>query len=612
MRTLYLPATTAIDEAARYEVRTGESVVRRFGGSGDVFLREPIGFPGSVTVSRSSGLDRHLALRLAKAAALAAHARGGSWRRAPLSVDVTSDRTMIEVAADKGIRIAVGAAYLSSRPGLYRLRGDMHEACRDSQTPSPVAEPVAKSSGIGPVGSVLLFRRLDVRPGAARRIGNATLCLAGALRQAGIPFAIIDWAYGEDPQALRARLAALSPAPSLVAITLLSESERMAAGLVARIHEACPDAVVALGGPAVSLQPEQVAAGIDGADIVVRGEGETILCELARRIGRTPRRELDAVDVDGLSGLLVFSPCFLRVRGLDHVNVHDGERIPHDLDSLDPRDVTEGPSLYLSRGCRQACSFCTSVFHGTVRGYAPAEVERFFRAYRDRLDVMFGGAPPPPALMVSFVDDDFLGDPDFAIATARTLHRLGLRISGIQIGIRTLLRLDEDRLRAFFDHDEGRNDYGVVSVNVGLENTVDEELAYLGKGYRYADVCAALDRLMPLRVAFVDVYRIDFTHFTTAAAIRTHRGRLAELQARYPRLVVESNGKRLNTQHAAPIFLKRIKAGGMEGLEVNEELSIRWPDFPELSLLHFRRDRPRDAEAAAFADHGETGKEDDA
>ena len=47
--------------------------------------------------------------------------------------------------------------------------------------------------------------------------------------------------------------------------------------------EACPDATVVMGGPHATFSGEEILASEKAVDIIVRGEGEETLLELAKQ-----------------------------------------------------------------------------------------------------------------------------------------------------------------------------------------------------------------------------------------------------------------------------------------------------------------------------------------
>jgi len=107
--------------------------------------------------------------------------------------------------------------------------------------------------------------------------------LAAVLEDDGHEVTVIDCpALEVDHEKLRAELASFEP--MVVGITSMTPTIQSAL-LSARVtKEACPDAIVVLGGPHATFTDKQVLTQEAAVDIVVRGEGEPTLLELARHV----------------------------------------------------------------------------------------------------------------------------------------------------------------------------------------------------------------------------------------------------------------------------------------------------------------------------------------
>ncbi|MHB9112933.1 MAG: B12-binding domain-containing radical SAM protein [Thermoleophilia bacterium] len=168
------------------------------------------------------------------------------------------------------------------------------------------------------------------------------LYLAGALRQDGFSVGYANCTYQSlesiDNMVRESRVAAVTcttPAASEV----LSVSRR--------VKSINPDAVVVLGGPHATHCDEQLLRSCEAIDVIVRGEGEQAICEIAadpggykRMAGVSYRQEEDVV------------------RAPDRPRL-SGERIP-----LPAYDILPGKledyylTVITSRGCPNSCVFC--------------------------------------------------------------------------------------------------------------------------------------------------------------------------------------------------------------------------------------------------------------
>ena len=595
---------------AEFELRTGRRMRIEYGPDGDkdLFAREPASYPGRVVVELSDGLPRAAALRLAKAVGLALEQRHG------FTTEVIARAVDLEVAAraiaGPALQIEVDRAWLVTLDSRFDLYLAVDEALSKIEALPGSFESAQVPAGPGQA-HVLLFRNHYRRPAVPYGYSSGTQYLAGALKAAGVRVSIVDWTLHEGTgQSLKAAIESVpGPPPNIVGITLLARTERRVDEWIAAIRSHLPDAIVAVGGVAPTLVPEQIAACIDHGDLFVRGEGEHIFPEIARRIGDRPRRGLLEVSWAGLRGMIARTPGRLEVRHLDTVNKISGQEIPFDLQSLDAEDLKDGLSIYLSRGCRNRCSFCAAPFLGGIQTFDMAEVEAFFDRYVERAMGAFApGKPPASSRNVAFIDDDFFGAMDFVIGVADAMAARNLRISAIQTGVREILKATDEQLERFFNYDrpEGDGDgdakpdgYAIDWVYIGAENTVDSELKYLGKGYKFDDIVAALERLERFRIRGIELYRIDYNRFTSAEDYAENDRRLNWLQERFPNVTAGGAGNPLKTNHFSPMLRKRLRQGGLSGLDPDLSISVIHAGFPELSLIHHDSDQPLDEELSA-------------
>lgn len=149
--------------------------------------------------------------------------------------------------------------------------------------------------------------------------------------------------------------------PSIVGVTSLSDSFESAMAVCKAVKCQNTDTLTVLGGIHATVLSGAILDDQENLDMVVRGEGENSLCELAGRV---------------LKGL--------DPRGIDGVSFREGGKIVHNRDRDFEKDLDILPipahhllenrlywtrSISSSRGCVHNCTFCSiqSQYHHRVR-----------------------------------------------------------------------------------------------------------------------------------------------------------------------------------------------------------------------------------------------------
>ena len=180
--------------------------------------------------------------------------------------------------------------------------------------------------------------------------------LAAALEKGGYELTVFDCpALGINPEELRARLASFEP--DVVGITSITPTIKSTL-LAARIaKEACPNAVVVLGGPHATFMDSQILSDYSDVDIVVRGEGEETLIELLSRI-------IDSGDLQTVSGIsfrkngqIIRTPNRPFIQNLDELPRPAYQYFPLKKYQFFGKLILP---IMTSRGCPYQCSYCVS------------------------------------------------------------------------------------------------------------------------------------------------------------------------------------------------------------------------------------------------------------
>lgn len=184
-------------------------------------------------------------------------------------------------------------------------------------------------------------------------LATGSVYLAANLRAHGHQVEVLDLLVSE-PRKDKVEQALATARPDLVGITSVTMTFPMACRIASWVREARPEAVIALGGPHVSFLPERSLRECSEADLVVRGEAEQTILELADALDRG----LDLHLVPGLS----FRENGQIVSTAPRPLVKDLEELPQpawDLLPLARYRVLEGKvGVLSSRGCPYGCVFC--------------------------------------------------------------------------------------------------------------------------------------------------------------------------------------------------------------------------------------------------------------
>jgi len=252
---------------------------------------------------------------------------------------------------------------------------------------------------------------------------------------------------------------------SLVTGPMIRETVR-----IARAVKACnPDFPVILGGWHPSLLPDQTLEA-DYVDVVVRGQGEDALPEIAQRLASG--EPLDDVPGVGFKrdGKLIFT----RERPLRPiVDLPPKAYYLADFDAYE-RLCGRRWAMYISSlACPFNCSYCTNAgVYGRKWNALPAEQfveETMDLTTRYRLELLW------------VVDDNFLVDIDRALEIAEGLVRAGARFEwSVQATTNLTARLSETELRLM-------RRAGLHQICHGVESASPRVLKLMNKAFQNLD-----------------------------------------------------------------------------------------------------------------------------
>ena len=196
--------------------------------------------------------------------------------------------------------------------------------------------------------------------------------LAAVLEEAGHEVTVIDCpAEMIDLKQLKTKLVAIEP--NLIGITSMTPTIQSAFLSAQTAKEACPEAMVVIGGPHATFMDEQVLAEEKAVDVVVRGEGEETLLELAQNVSNpTALKKIEGITFRN-NGETVRTPTRPYIQNLDEL-----PRPAYKYFSLENYRLFGRKMLPImtSRGCPSQCSFCTTarMFGKAFRARSPKSI----------------------------------------------------------------------------------------------------------------------------------------------------------------------------------------------------------------------------------------------
>jgi anaerobic magnesium-protoporphyrin IX monomethyl ester cyclase len=152
--------------------------------------------------------------------------------------------------------------------------------------------------------------------------------------------------------------------PDIVGVTFTTENRFTAFDTIRNVRSTLPDALVIAGGPHVSSAAEDTLTHIPELDLVVRGEGEETLLQLARHLeGGSDPHDLPGISWRGDGGI-ISNPSAPFIPDLDALPFPARRLMPMDRYAYQA-DVPgigkmKALNIMASRGCPFDCSFCAS------------------------------------------------------------------------------------------------------------------------------------------------------------------------------------------------------------------------------------------------------------
>ena len=195
--------------------------------------------------------------------------------------------------------------------------------------------------------------------------------MAAVLEQNGFEIKVFDCPiYGIDHEKLKAELSVFQP--TIVGVGAMTQTFESALKTAFAAKEACPDAKVVMGGPHATFQDKEILSQEKVVDIIVRGEGEETLLELAKQPELQNINEIKGVTFRK-DKQIVQTPTRPFIQNLDALPRPAYKQIPIEKYRINGKRILP---IISSRGCPFQCSFCVAseMFGRTFRARSPNNV----------------------------------------------------------------------------------------------------------------------------------------------------------------------------------------------------------------------------------------------
>lgn len=338
------------------------------------------------------------------------------------------------------------------------------------------------------------------------RIGIAYI--AGYLREKGIPVTVLDGkSLGLSPDEIVQEI--VRQKPDIVAAGPFTEEIMRTYDVLRRTKEYDPEIVTVLGGPHATAIPERTLLESRDIDIIVCGEGEETMGELASTEGKDSYGKI--------SGIAYRHEGKIR-KTASRPLIADIDSLPYPAWDLFPLDVYRGrvtsasqeksrnPYLELpllsARGCPYQCNFCFKTFGNTLRNRDPLRVVDELEHNHNTYGITH----------TCFVEGTFAADPSIAHIICDEIIRRGLHRKITWLCETRIDRVDEELLRKV-------KSAGCEEVDFGVESGDEDILRHSKKGISIPEVknTVRLAKKVGLKVA---CYFIIGHPFETRESIR--------------------------------------------------------------------------------------------
>ncbi len=371
--------------------------------------------------------------------------------------------------------------------------------------------------------------------------------------------------------------------PDLAGFSVITPNYPVARQQIRWLKQRHPDVRILAGGIHATLFPEDLLG--DGAEVVVRGEGEPVILELVAGLA-------EGRDLRGLPGLM------FRTRAGEVVSMA-GRCQTAALDELPfvDRGLYNLPkythhSILASRGCPHHCAFCCN-YTGTVRSDGVA-----IRGHQNVIAEMEHLRDVHGAREIFFADDIFLlRKPDILEFCRACVAR--------RVGVQWIGQMRADRVDSTVA--EAMRAAGCQRVYFGVESGSDRILRAAQKGMTTAQirrgVRAALDAGLRVKTGWIyglpGALEEQYASIRFMLDLRPHEISIHQLIP-FPGTIYYTDPARFGIRIADPKAFESFCYGGLDG-------GIRFDYLSHDQLRQLFEDTAAALEAAGYVSSDEAG-----
>jgi len=288
--------------------------------------------------------------------------------------------------------------------------------------------------------------------------------VAAALVGKGHEVKIFD--YGLDPEAQVPDMVeeVLDWGPQMIGITTWTHLYDVCCALSEEFKGRRPEVPIVMGGPHVTIFPQETLEEVPSVDFTIFGEGEDTIVELARAF----ENQGDYESITGLAWRngkkVVKNPMRGINRDLDRYPFPDRDLLEIDKYPLRADNGERMTTMITSRGCPYGCTYCFKGLFG--RRYLMTSIDRVLeeiRLIQQKYDIH----------NIYFVDDLFVVKRDRLRQFCEELKRQNVKIKW-QCLVR-VDRLDEDDYRKMAEAGCYEVHYGIETADPLIMEMVDKQ-----------------------------------------------------------------------------------------------------------------------------------------
>lgn len=373
--------------------------------------------------------------------------------------------------------------------------------------------------------------------------------------------------------------------PDVVGFSVITPNYPVARRQLHAIKARFPEVHLITGGIHTSLFPEDLL--LDGADAVVLGEGEAVICELVSRLGSGG----DLSDLPGLvfrnaSGEVKRTPGWSQISKLDELPFVD--RSLYNLTRYTHH------SMLASRGCPHHCAFCCN-YTGTVRNDGVA-----IRWHEKILDEMQHLRDAFSAREIFFADDIFL-------LRKQDIRQFCQSCATRNLGISWIGQMRADRVDEAIA--AGMRQAGCQRIYFGVESGSERILQAAKKGMTKDQIRRGITAAIKagIRVKTGWIYGLpgelqeQYESIEFMLELRPHEISIHQLIP-FPGTIYYSEPARFGIRIANPKAFESFCYGGLDG-------EIRFEYLSHGQLVQLLEDTAAALEAAGYVSSDEAGLE---